>query len=152
MHQFIKLDELIDFCNFHGGQLLNGEDNGPRVQPVTCYKFKMDWIIFRLIQFAKCIFHAQRVLVDDGIVDEDTVDILLDLFAPTFAAYDATVAAIKDIDCVCDDMPYEEARILKLQEIYEQESKVTRMLRTRKTATKTLVDELKVFLAQLDLD
>ena len=82
MHQFIKLDELIDFCNFHGGQLLNGEDNGPRVQPVTCYKFKMDWIIFRLIQCAKCIFHAQRVLVDDGIVDEDTVDTLLDLFTP----------------------------------------------------------------------
>ena len=132
--------------------MLNGEVNGPRVQSVTCYKFKMDWIRFRLIQFAKCIFHAQRVLVDDGIVDEDTVDTLLDLFAPTMAVYDATVAAIKDIDCVCDDLPYEEARILKLQETCEQESKVTRMLRTCKIATKTLVDDLKVFLAQLDHD
>ena len=153
MHQFIKLDELIEFTNFHGAELLIGEGNVSRVQPVTCYRFKMDRIIFRLVKFAKCIFNAQCALINDGLVDLDTVDELLELFVPTFSVYDATVIAIKDIECLCDqDEIYEEARILKIQEIRGQEANVTRMLRTCKATTKTLVDELKVFVAQLDLD
>ena len=153
MHQFIKLDELIEFTNFHGAEFLIGEGNGSRVQPVTCYKFKMDWIIFRLVQFAKCILLAECSLINDGLIDHHNVDELLDLFVPTFSVYDATVIAIKDIECLCDqDEIYEEARILKIQEIRQQEANVTRMLRNCKAATKTLVDELKVFVAKLDLD
>ena len=151
MHQFIKLDELIEFTNFHGAELLIGEGNVSRVQPVTCYKFKMDWIIFRLVQFTKCILLAQSTLINDALIDHHHE--LLELFEPTFSVYDATVTAIKDIECLCDqDEIYEEARILKIQEIRGQEANVTRMLRTCKATTKTLVDELKVFVAQLDLD
>ena len=153
MHQFIKLDELIELTNFHGAEFLIGEVNGLRVQPVTCYKFKMDWIIFRLVQFAKCVLLAECSLINDGLIDHHNVDELLDLFVPTFSVYDATVIAIKNIEFLCDqDEIYEEARILKIQEIRQQEANVTRMLRNCKAATKTLVDELKVFVAQLDLD
>ena len=158
VYQYIKLDELIQFTNFQGGEFLLGEDSGSRVRPVTCYKFKMDWIVFRLIKFASCIFHAQRCIIDDGLVDETTVDDLMDLFIPAFDFFQTSVTTIRDIDCICDqndmsevvpDVPYEAKRLLKLQEIREQEARVTRMLRGCKAATKTLVDELKVYLSQM---
>ena len=84
MHQFIKLDELIEFTNFHGADFLIGDGNVSRVQPVTCYKFKMDWIIFRLVQFAKCILLAECSLINDGLIHHHNDDELLDLFCLLF--------------------------------------------------------------------
>ena len=111
----------------------------------------MDWIIHRLMQFASCIFLAQERIIVDGLVDEVTVDDCMELFSPAFEVFDSTIGAIKDIDCNCDqtEVPEEEARRLKMQEICQQEVRVRKMLRNCRAATKTLVDELKVFLPRM---
>ena len=75
----------------------------------------------------------------------------MELFLPAFEAFDGTLDTIKDIDCNCDqtEIPEEEAKRLKMQEICQQEVRVRKMLKNCKTATKTLVDELKVFLPRM---
>ena len=149
--QYYKLQELVHFVGFNGAQYLLGEGNGSRVQPITCYKFKMDWIIQRLMQFASCIFLAQDRIIVDGLVDDETVDDCMDLFRAAFEAFDEAIGAIKDIDCNCDqtEIPEEEAKRLKMQEICQKEVRVRKMVKQCREATKTLVDELKIFLPRM---
>ena len=93
--QYYKLQVLVHFVGFNGAQYLLGEGNGSRVQPITCYKFKMDWIIISLMKYASSIFLAQDRIIVDGLVDDETVDDCMDLFRAAFETFDEAIGLFR---------------------------------------------------------